>query len=253
LRLAVIVVPFFSNRWFTTEQQLQNIMEMIVCQNCGSEGNQHFCSNCGQPLQAHRINLPHLLHEVAHTFIHLEKGFLFTLKELARSPGMMQKKYLSGIRLHYQKPFPLFAISGTICALSLYLIYRHAPNETDQFFYKHYYFLVQTCMLPFYALITYLLFKSPQLYYAEALVLNVYMVGFMSVFIVPINSLSFFLSNGIISLMEVIFLMGYNIWTYLNFFRGRAVWWVVIRSIISIILSYLVFQYASRLVMYWFM
>jgi Protein of unknown function (DUF3667) len=226
---------------------------MIVCQNCGYEGDQKFCANCGQVLEATRITLPHLLHEVCHTFMHLEKGFLFTLKELGRRPGIMQKKYLSGIRLHYQKPFPLFAISTTICALALFMIYRNAPNQSDQFFYKHYYFLVQAYLLPFYALITYLLFRSPKLFYAEALVLNVYMVGFMSVFILPINALSFFLPNGVISLMEVIFLVCYYTWTSLNFFNDKPAWWIILKSIVSIIASYLLFQFASRLVMHWFM
>jgi len=226
---------------------------MIVCQNCGYEGGHIYCSNCGQALEARRISMSHLYHEVAHTFWHLEKGFLFTLKELARSPGMMQKKYLSGLRLHYQKPFPLFAISGTICALALFFIYRNAPDKTDQFFYKHYYFLVQACMLPFYALVTYILFKSSKLYYAESLVMNVYMVGFMSLGIIPINSLSYFLPNGIISLMEVIFLMSYNIATYLNFFRDKNIAWTTIKSVISIVGCYLLFQFASRQVMHWFM
>lgn len=225
---------------------------MIVCQNCGYEGEHIYCSKCGQPLAMRRIELSHLFHEVAHTFWHLEKGFLFTLKELAVNPGTMQRKYLSGIRLCYQKPFPLFAISGTVCALALYFIYKNAAGETIEHFYKHYYFLVQTAMLPFYALITFLLFKSPKLYYAEALVMNVYMLGFMSVFIVPINSLSFLLPNGIISLLEVIFLVSYNICTNLNFFKGKAIWWLVIKSIASIILSYLLFQLVSNLVMDWF-
>ena len=226
---------------------------MIVCQNCGGEGDQIYCPNCGQALEAERISMHHLYHEVAHTFWHLEKGFLYTLKELATNPGTMQRKYLSGIRLRYQKPFPLFAISLTIGALALFLIYRDAPIQTDQFFFKHYFFIVQAAMLPLYALITYLVFKSPDLYYAEALVMNVYILGFMSVFIVPINCLSFFLPNGIIDLMEIIFLGSYNIWTNLNFFKGKTKWWVVVKSFVSIVASYLLFQIASRLVMEWFM
>ena len=225
---------------------------MIVCQNCGYEGEFVYCSNCGQPLEARRINMHHLLHEVTHTFWHLEKGFLYTLKELAINPGTMQRKYLIGLRLKYQKPFPLFAISGTFCALALFLIYHAATSEVQEF-YKHYYFIVQAAMLPFYAFITYILFKSPNLYYAEALVMNVYMVGFMSVFIIPINSLSFFLPNGIISLLEVIFLVSYNIWTNLNFFKGKPIWWITVKSIISIVISYLLFQFASNLVMERFM
>jgi hypothetical protein len=226
---------------------------MIICQNCGSTGNQKYCPGCGQPLLPERISMHYLLHEVAHTFWHLEKGFLFTLKELGAKPGTMQRKYLSGIRLRYQKPFPLFAISGTFCAFALFFIYRNAPIQTDQYFYKHYYFIVQAAMLPFYAFITYLLFKSKELYYAEALVMNVYMLGFMSVFIVPINALSFFLPNGIISLLEVIFLITYNTWTNLNFFKGRVVWWIMIRSTLAIVASYFLFNFTSRLVMQWLM
>lgn len=181
---------------------------MVACQNCGYEGELKYCSNCGQPLQAKRINLPHLLHEVSHTFWHLEKGFLHTLKELAIHPGTMQKRYLTGFRLHYQKPFSLFAISATFGALVLFLTYYNATNEISQF-YKHYYFIVQAIMLPFYSLITYLLFKSPKPYYAEALVMNVYMLGFMSILIVPINIFYLFLPESIIQTLEVIFLICY--------------------------------------------
>jgi hypothetical protein len=94
---------------------------MIICQNCGYEGEQIYCSNCGQPLIIKRISLAHLLHEVTHTVWHLEKGFLYTLKELAIHPGTMQRRYLSGLRLRYQKPFSLFAISGTFGALYYFL------------------------------------------------------------------------------------------------------------------------------------
>lgn len=199
----------------------------------------------------HRISMPHLLHEVAHTFWHLEKGILFTLKDLALRPGYMQQKYLSGHRRHYQKPFSFFAITGTICALALYLIYRHAPNKTEEAFYKHYYFFVQAALVPFYALTTYLLFRNPKLFYAEALVMNVYMLGFMSVCIIPINCFSFLFPNGVISLMEVIFLLGYNIWTYLNFFHDKRIAWVIIKSIACIIGSYLMFQVVSNWIMTW--
>jgi hypothetical protein len=178
---------------------------MIVCRNCGSEGDQKYCPGCGQVLQIERININSLLHEVAHTFWHLEKGFLLYIEGTRHQSGTTQRKYLSGIRIRYQKPFPLFAISVTFCALALFFIYRNAPNQSDQFFYKHYWLMVHASMLPFFALITYILFKSRNLYYAEALVMNVYLLGFTSVCIVPINALSYFLPNLFIDLFEVIF------------------------------------------------
>jgi Protein of unknown function (DUF3667) len=225
---------------------------MIICQNCGAEGDQKYCPACGQALQAKRISMHTLLHEVAHTFWHFEKGFLYTLKELAINPGTTQRRYLSGIRLRYQKPFPLFTISVTFCALALYFISSNAPDQPFQFFYKHYWFMVQTAMLPFFALITYLLFKSRDLYYAEALVMNVYLLGFTSICIVPINALSFFLSNRVVSLLEVILLVTYNIWTNLNFFKGKVVWWIIVKSIAGIIAGYYLFNVTSNLVMKWF-
>ena len=226
---------------------------MIICKNCGTEGDQKYCPHCGQALQIKRITINSLLHEVGHTFWHLEKGFLYTLKELAINPGTTQRRYLSGIRRRYQKPFPLFAISVTFCALALFFIYKNAPDQSDQFFYKHYFFRVQAAMLPFFALITYILFRNRELYYAEALVMNVYLLGFTSVCIVPINALSFFLPNLFISLFEVILLITYNIWTNLNFFNGERVWSIIVKSIVGIIASYLLFNTTSRLVMQWIM
>ncbi|HUR10557.1 MAG TPA: DUF3667 domain-containing protein [Flavitalea sp.] len=225
---------------------------MIICQNCGHEGENNYCSICGQVLQAKRISLPHLIHEVIHTFTHFERGYLFTLRELLFRPGIMQRKYLSGLRLHYQKPFPMFTISGTLCALALYLLYKNAPVLTDQYF-KNYYFLVQAVLLPVYALITYLLFYSRKLYYAEALVLNIYMVGFMLLLILPINCFAFFLSTESISLIELIVLTIYNVWTYVNFFNDKPTWWIIVKSIVSILACYLLFQEVSILVMKWFM
>ena len=222
-----------------------------LCINCGSQVTTDFCPECGQKSRIHRISISHLAHEVAHTFWHLEKGIIFTLKELALHPGQMQQSYLAGYRVKYQKPFSFFAITGTICALALYLIYKNAPNKTEEAFYKQYYFLVQAALVPFYALTTYLLFRSPRLYYAEALVMNVYMLGFMSVCIIPINLLSFFLPNGPISLMEIAFLLTYNIWTYLKFFREEKMGWVIVKSVVCIIASYILFQYVSRMVMAW--
>ena len=226
---------------------------MIVCQNCGNQGDQKYCPGCGQTLVAERISIQYLLHEVAHTFWHLEKGFLYTLKELAINPGTTQRKYISGIRLRYQKPFPLFAISVTFCALALFFIYRNSPDQSDQFFYKHYFFMVQTAMLPLFALISYIFFKNRGIFYAEVLVMNVYLLGFTSVCIVPINALSFFLPNLVVSLFEVILLVTYNIWTNLNFFKGEVVWRIIVKSILGIIVGYLLFNFTSRLVMQWFM
>jgi hypothetical protein len=79
--------------------------------------------------------------------------------------------------------------------------------------------MVQAAMLPFFALITYILFKSRDFYYAEALVMNVYLLGFTSVCIVPINALSFSSQFGDLIIRNKPFT--YNIWTNLNFLKAK--------------------------------
>jgi len=118
---------------------------MIVCQNCGSDGDQKFCPGLRTDLFAERIRMNYLLHKVAHTFWHLEKGFLYTLKELGTKPGIMQRKYLSGIRLRYQSRFPCCYFRNILCIFIFNLPQRTNTNRSIS--YKHSYFIVQAAMI----------------------------------------------------------------------------------------------------------
>jgi hypothetical protein len=94
--------------------------EMIVCQNCGNEGDKLYCPGCGQLLEAKRITFHHLMHEVAHTFWHLEKGFLYTLKELGRNPGT------KGIFIRY--PVTLSKAFSIVCNIRNSLCTGFVPD-----------------------------------------------------------------------------------------------------------------------------
>ena len=210
---------------------------MITCINCNFKGTGKFCSNCGQHLKYERIKFSGILHEVVHTFTHFEEKFLFTVKQLAIRPGFMQKNYLNGYRARDQKPFPMFVVCATVCSLVMYFIYRDSPANTG-YTYKHYWVFAHTAMLPFYAFTTWIFFKSSRLYYAEALVLNIYMLGFMLLIILPANLLQYFFSELVISIIEVIILVSYTTWTYLNFFDNKPVWIVVIKSFFCLVINY---------------
>lgn len=85
-------------------------------------------------------------------------------------------------------------------------------------------------------------FQTSRIYYAEALVLTIYMLGFMLLLIIPINLLFFFYDNTVVSICEVIALTSYNVWTNLNFFKAKRAWLVVVKSIGCLVLNYLVLQ-----------
>jgi len=114
----------------------------MYCKNCGHDGDGKFCNKLRPKTSCGPNKTPAVLHDVIHSYTHFDKGFLFTLKELAIHPGTLQRNFLSGHRIKNQNPFAMFIAIGTICALALYLIYKPTPDATaDQYFYKHYFVL----------------------------------------------------------------------------------------------------------------
>jgi hypothetical protein len=221
---------------------------MITCTNCGFDGTEIFCARCGQHLKHERIKFSSLVHEVVHTFTHFENKFLFAFKQLAIRPGFMQKNYLAGHRTKPQKPFSMFVVCATICSLSMYFIYKYF-NSKESDFYHHYWVFIHALFLPFFAVTTWIFFRSSKLYYAESLVLTIYMLGFMLLLIIPINILAFFFNKGVVSICEVILLTSYNVWTNLNFFSNKPKWLVIIKSMIALVLNYWLLNVVSSMLL----
>jgi hypothetical protein len=223
---------------------------MVTCINCSFKGDGKFCANCGQRMEHERIKFSSLLNEVVHTFTHFEGKFLFAIKQLALRPGFMQKNYLHGYRAKPQKPFPMFVVCATICSLALYFIHKQSPAE-DKELYKHYWVIIHAALLPFFAFTTWLFFRSSKVYYAETLVLTIYMLGFMLLLIIPMNLLYFLFKNGVVELGEIIVLISYNVWTNLNFFDNKPAWLIIIKSVICMVLNFVVTQYVSQFIIEW--
>jgi hypothetical protein len=215
---------------------------MHTCANCGIKGNGKYCSECGQQYLVKRITMPVLLHEVVHTFTHFEKGFGYTLIQLATRPGTMQKKYLKGGRVRYQKPFSMFVICATITGVAFYLIVHSSVltplDEARQHFFRHYFVFLQAALLPFYSLVLWLFFYSKKVYYAEILTMQAYTLGFSLLLIIPVDLLGTIIKNFPTDLMEVIFVTTYAIWTNLNFFDTQPTWLIVIKSVVILMICW---------------
>ena len=116
----------------------------LYCKSCGTEGTGNFCNLCGQNYITKRITLNSIFHEVFHYFTHFEKGFGFTLKQLITAPGRTQRAYIEGDRHRQQKPFSMFFICITFCALALYtintLLIRFYHSGDIYYFIKFFHF-----------------------------------------------------------------------------------------------------------------
>jgi Protein of unknown function (DUF3667) len=212
---------------------------MTTCANCGFQGNGKYCSECGHAYIIKRISISNLLHEVLHTFTHFDKGFIYTLKELAIRPGTMQKKYLLGERSRYQKPFSLFFICATITGLSFYFMETLSPqgaelDPTREDFLRHYFVILQAVLLPFFALMTWILLGNKNLNYAELLVQFTYTLAFGFLLLIPVGLLRQFhiLPNqNWAKYVDIPVLAVYVIWTNLNFFNKQSSWVVIVKSV----------------------
>jgi uncharacterized protein DUF3667 len=228
----------------------------MICKNCGRQSDGKFCPDCGQQLETHRITLHHLLHEILHTFTHVDKGFIYTLKKLVTQPGQMQRLYLEGWRARHQKPFSMFFICASASALAMYWLNKFAhgemllpEQEAVNYFFQHYYVLLHVALFPFYTLVTWLLFIKSGYNYAEILVLEMYLVAFMLLLLIPIQLFGA-LSPSVIPtrLIEIIVLSVYNIWTFVRFFNKTRWWVVILLSIVNMAINYFVYLYIMELI-----
>ena len=191
-----------------------------------------------------RLSLPELLHEAVHLFTHVEHGFLFTLKKLITTPGTMQRQYIEGNRVHYQKPFSMFFITGTLSGLIYYgvntllLRYFSAGSEGEAEFFHRYWVLLQIGLLPLYSLVIYLFFRKARYNYGEIAVLQLYTFSFLFLLVSLLQGIKFLVPHLETRYIEVPLVALYAIVTNLGFFRQLKRGAVVALSLASILLNF---------------
>lgn len=174
------------------------------CKNCNNDLTGNYCSICGQSAHTSRINLHYIIHEFLHGVLHVDKGIIYTCKELTIRPGKTIRNYLSGKRVNYFKPFGYLFLLATIYTVMMHFlgvpifgnyeiiesVEGDAPHETIEKlntinslsksvfdFMNNHYAAGSLISLPIAALCTFLCFFSTKYNYGEHLVVNSYIYG----------------------------------------------------------------------------
>lgn len=87
----------------------------------------NFCPNCGQAANLKRIDRHYIVHEIEHV-LHLERGILYTIKELVINPGENIRKYLSENRSRLVKPVIFIILTSLI-----YTVISHSFHIEDEY------------------------------------------------------------------------------------------------------------------------
>ncbi|WP_269790123.1 DUF3667 domain-containing protein [Stenotrophomonas sp. Iso1] len=89
----------------------------INCERAVADAAQKFCPNCGQPTPAHRIDWHFLGHELEHSVLHMDRGILYSLKQLMLRPGPLLRDYIEGRRGNQVKPLLLITVMSAVVVL----------------------------------------------------------------------------------------------------------------------------------------
>ena len=217
---------------------------MTICKACGAPVAEKFCGQCGQATTIKRITFKGLLHDVFHFFTHIDKGILYTLKRLLRTPGTMQREFIEGDRARYQKPFSMFFISVTAAALLRYWInlmlihYFHSGSTTESAFVHNYLAIFHIILVPLYALVIFLFFYRSRFNYAEIGVLTMYTLSFFFVTSIVITLLKFLWHNMDTGYIELPVGILYCAITFKNFFHEQRPWLAVLKGVAVVVIIF---------------
>lgn len=246
-------------------------MQATACQNCDIqlETGYRFCPNCGQTSDTHRFTMGHFLHEAGHAFTHADKGIFFLIKELALKPGIVLKEYIvEGKRKRYFNPFTFMLLMS---GLLLFFTAVFKPYDTETIGMtkeeaKQYYAtipkgqqlmerqkkfavfmekntkLISLASVPLTAFIFWLAFRRKGLYYAEHLVVALFLTGFFTIFNILMTPVLTTLKGTVLyrnlSMLPLLFQFIYFGWAYIPLLSANGSvrkWKVYFISLVNVV------------------
>lgn len=201
-----------------------------ACLNCGAHFSGKFCQACGQRTDTRRITVRSLLtHDLLHAIFHLETQLLYTLKQLLIRPGHAIREYLQGHRVRHTNFFSLLVIIILVLTWLEHTVDFHyqdlgeTPTRQLEGFYKfrsEYPKLLLIGVIPFFALISYLVFRKARQNYAEHFVINAYKsCGTLLFTIVLVASKLFIRDLAVIRKIDFVILSVIHLYSFMLFFQ----------------------------------
>lgn len=168
-------------------------MSTTACKNCNHISIGNFCSNCGQPLNIHRIDAHYFLHDIPHSILHVDKGFPYTFLQLIVRPAKALKEYLEGKRVNFFRPMGYVVLMSALCSVLINWIKKWAlkkslaipgGNAEHHSFFSQYPSLFIFVMIPVVSISSYLVFKKCHYNFWEHVLINTYLAAQLNVLLV---------------------------------------------------------------------
>ena len=155
----------------------------ITCKNCNQIYKGHYCNNCGQPADTHKINAHFLWHDIQHSLLHFDKGIVYSFRQLFTRPGHSIREFIEGKRVKHFKPLSLVVVVATFYGLLYHKLHINLfPEATDatlnyaefnEWMATHFYW-VTIATIPLFTIGTYICFRNQGYNFFEFFVLNTF-------------------------------------------------------------------------------
>lgn len=168
--------------------------EKTLCKNCAEPLHGAYCSNCGQKLISKRYTVFYSIQMVFNQVFNLERGILFTLKELLVSPQKVTLDYINGVTIKYFHPFRFLLVFASISAVLNY--YFQSTDMVNEYFglsgdqtedtkkvgdiVNQNLTLIILAAIPIFSFFTKLFYRKRDFNYTEHLIINAYANGLAS-------------------------------------------------------------------------
>lgn len=156
----------------------------ITCKNCHQIYKGHYCNNCGQSAETHKINAHFLWHDIQHGLLHFDKGILYSLKQLFTRPGDSVREFIEGKRVRHFKPLSLVVVLATFYGFMYHYFHINLyPYNSDVSGINYYEFnewmsthfsWITIATIPIYTIGTYVCFRKQGYNFVEFFVLNTF-------------------------------------------------------------------------------
>jgi hypothetical protein len=242
------------------------------CKNCNEIITGNFCINCGQK-KYKRIDRKYVLEEIEYTFLHVNRGLLYSAKSILKNPGKTAREYIDGNRVNHYKPILLaFVLSGISTFLSFKVIgLKEIMSDAlskqpvnAQFmnnymsFLSNYSSILSVAMIPFFAFTTKIAFRRWGHNYYEHVVMNAYFLSFYTLLnIIFLYPVLFFLRHGDSSVIMTVtqcfmllipFLL---VWFFKEFYNDKPLKSIILKvlAVIGLILlAYLILIFIAVII-----
>lgn len=158
-----------------------------TCLNCDMPISGVYCAQCGQKTSTHRLSLGHFIkHELIHGIWHIDKGIVFTLRNILARPGYAAKDYIKGKRANH---FNLVTLLLLLTGLLILIHQAHHTKTLDDniaiegdavgivAWIEHNLKWVLLSFVPVISISGYWIFRRPKFNFTEHLVFNSFIIA----------------------------------------------------------------------------